>query len=40
MPAWMINLILLSLICHGSFVGAIVVMMKAEGKKRAEGGKA
>jgi Na+-transporting NADH:ubiquinone oxidoreductase subunit NqrC len=34
-----INLIILSLICHGCFVGAIYVMMKAEDKKRAKASK-
>jgi hypothetical protein len=33
MQTWVINLILLSIICHGSFAGAIYMMMKAEHKK-------
>ena len=36
MSVWVINLIVLSLICHGSFAGAIYMMMKAEEKKRAK----
>jgi hypothetical protein len=36
MSTWVINLIILSLICHGCFAGAIVVMMKAEDKKRGQ----
>jgi hypothetical protein len=36
MSGWVINLIILSLICHGSFAGAILMMMKAEEKKRAK----
>ena len=34
-----INLIILSLICHGCFIGAIRAMMKAEDKKRAKASK-
>ena len=36
---WVINLIVLNLICHGCFVGAIRVMMKVEEKKRAKASK-
>jgi hypothetical protein len=36
MQTWVINLVILSLVCHGSFVGAIRMMMKAEEKKRAK----
>jgi hypothetical protein len=35
MSGWVINLIVLNLICHGCFAGAIFMMMKAEDKKRA-----
>ena len=31
-----INLVILSLICHGCFLGAIRMMMKAEDKKRSK----
>jgi hypothetical protein len=34
-----INLIILSIICHGFFIAAIRVMMKAEDKKRAKASK-
>ena len=36
MSNWVINLIILSLICHGCFAGSIFMMMKAEDKKRAK----
>jgi hypothetical protein len=36
MSGWVINLIILSLICHGSFAGAIRMMIKVEEKKRAK----
>jgi hypothetical protein len=34
MQTWVINMIILSLICHGCFLGAIKLMMNAETKKR------
>ena len=36
---WIVNLIVLSLICHGCFIGAIYKMMQAEEKKRAKASK-
>jgi hypothetical protein len=36
MQTWVINLVILSLVCHGSFVGAIFMMMKAEERKHAK----
>ena len=36
MSTWVLNLIVLNLICHGCFIGAIRMMMKAEDKKRAK----
>lgn len=39
METWVINLIILNIICHGCFVGAIFIMMKAEDKKRAKAAK-
>ena len=36
METWVINLIIISLICHGGFVVAIRMMMKAEEQKRAK----
>jgi hypothetical protein len=36
METWIINLIILNITCHGCFMGAIRVMMKAEDKKRAK----
>jgi hypothetical protein len=38
MSAWVVNFILLSLLCYGSFIGAIVMTMRAEGKKRSKTG--
>jgi hypothetical protein len=35
MSGWVINLIILNIICHGAFAGAIYMMMKAEEKKKA-----
>ena len=37
MQAWVINMIILNLVCHGCFAGAIKLMMNAEAKKRAKG---
>jgi hypothetical protein len=39
MDIWVINLIALSVICHGCFAGAIFKMMKAEEKKRGKASK-
>jgi hypothetical protein len=39
METWVINLIILNLICHGCFAYAIRVMMKVEDKKRAKASK-
>jgi hypothetical protein len=36
METWVVNLIILNIICHGCFAGAIRVMMKAEDKKRGK----
>jgi hypothetical protein len=36
MSTWIISCIILSLICHGSFAGAIYMMMEAEKKKRGK----
>jgi hypothetical protein len=33
MQMWVVNMLVLSLICHGCFIGAIILMMKAEAKK-------
>jgi hypothetical protein len=33
MQTWVINMIVLSLICHGCFIGAIKIMMDVEAKK-------
>lgn len=39
MESWVINLIILNIICHGCFIYAIRLMMKAEDKKRAKASK-
>jgi hypothetical protein len=35
MPGWVVNMIIVNIICHGCFGGAIYMMMKAEEKKKA-----
>jgi hypothetical protein len=35
MSGWVISMIILNIMCHGCFVGAIYMMMKAEEKKKA-----
>jgi hypothetical protein len=39
MGTWVVNLIILNLICHGCFIYAIRVMMKVEDTKRAKAAK-
>jgi len=39
MSTWVINLIILSLVCHGCFAGSIYMMMQAEEKKRGKAAK-
>jgi hypothetical protein len=39
METWVVNLIILNIICHGCFIGAIRIMMNAEDKKRAKAAK-
>jgi hypothetical protein len=40
METWVINLIILNILCHGCFAGAIWKMMTAEDAKRGRTAKA